>query len=70
MDANRLEFTEENLGQCKDYLLGQGEKKSWWFDHCELNTANEVIWKENELLIIIGAGQVAKRAQRTYTGGA
>jgi len=52
MDANRLEFTEENLDQCKDYLLGWGEKKYWWFDHCKLNTANEVIWKENELLII------------------
>jgi len=52
MDANRLEFTEENLDQCKDYLLGRGEKRYWWFDHFELNTANEVIWKENELLII------------------
>jgi len=51
MDANRLEFTEENLDQCK-YLLGCGEKRYWWFDHCELNTANEAIWKENELLTI------------------
>jgi len=23
MDANRREFTEENLDQCKDYLLGR-----------------------------------------------
>jgi len=52
MDANRLELKEENLDQSKDYLLGRGEKRYWWFDHCELNTANEVIWKENELLII------------------
>jgi len=52
MDANRLEFTEVNLDQCKDYLLGDERKRYWWFDHCKLNTANEVIWKENELLII------------------
>jgi len=52
MDTNRLEFTEENLDQCKGNLLGGGEKRDRWFDHCELNTANEVIWQENELLII------------------
>jgi len=33
---------------------GSRKKRYWWFDHCKLNTANEVIWKENELLIIPG----------------
>jgi len=34
------------------YLQGKGPKVYWWFDYCELNATNEVIWKSNELLII------------------
>jgi len=52
MEPNCIEFNEKNLVQCLKYLQGKGPKVYWWFDYCELNTTNEVIWKSNKLLII------------------
>jgi len=54
MEPNHIEFNENNLNQCLEYLQGQGPKVYWWFDYCELklNMTNEVIWKSNELLVI------------------